>query len=81
MDAHGVMQVSESQSTANAVVMPESSTLIIMGYAVVRDGKRLLLRSPGINVDTTSPTAGTFSDSTGVSATGFTLNWSATSPT
>ena len=115
VDANGVMQVSESQSTANAVVMPESSTLIIMGYAIVsstatclaqepisnmaaptinavyamgegrwnicvavlRDGKRLLLRSPEINVDTTSPTAGIFAASTGLSTTGFTLNWSA----
>ena len=93
VDANGVMQVSEGQSTVNAVVMPANSTLIIKGYAivsstatclaqepisnltppaikdvyamgegrwnicvaVVRDGKRQLLRSPEIIVDTTAP--------------------------
>lgn len=93
VDADGVLQVSEGQSTADAVVLSGNSTLVIKGYAivaststclahepitamtplkikdvyamgegrwnicvaVVRKGRRALLRSPEIIVDLTSP--------------------------
>ncbi|NBQ52159.1 MAG: hypothetical protein EBU49_01060, partial [Proteobacteria bacterium] len=50
VDANGVMQVSESQSTADAVIMPENSTLIIKGYVIVPSATTCVSQEPITNI-------------------------------
>ncbi len=50
VDASGVLQVSEGQSTADAVVISETSTLIIKGYAIVASTATCLTQEPITNI-------------------------------